>query len=272
MFLCFKPNRRICTTVHKKCFTSCPPLKHLLFCSDFHGLSVTSGGGLLFSISQGCRRKPPKNISCSAINSLNAWGKSLGACLQHTVKYSVEIPSWCIHMALLSNEQRSMRSESSLATFNIAVPELVSSVFHHCGLFVLRLCWNCTASGSEAAMNIAISRRYVSYSIAPCRHASSLPEPWNPTCKTGTIVWPIKYTDRVSNTFWQYCKVSLELSIVMRARWIMQMFEHSCKTAQYFNLFPQGQWTLLKAQLIFPNSKVRQEQHRCEVPEGTHRS
>ena len=100
--------------------------------------------------------------------SLVLVGESLGACLQHTVKYSVEIPSWCIHMAFLSKGQRIMRSESSLATFDIAMPDLVSSVFHHYSLFVQRLCWNCTASGSEAAMNIANSRRYVSHSIALC--------------------------------------------------------------------------------------------------------
>jgi len=230
-----------------KMFTSCPPLKRLLFCSDSHVLSVTPGGGLLFSIRQvvfylALARAVGGNLwKLSPVLPSTPWmlaGESLGACLQRTVKYSMEIPSWCIHMALLSKEQRIMRSESSLATFNIAVPDLVSSVFNHYSLFVQRLCWNCTASGSEAGMNIAVSGRYVSHSIALYRHASSLPELWNPTCKTGAMVWPIKHTDTVSNTFWQYCKVSLELSIVMRARWIMQMFEHSCKTAQSLNLFP----------------------------------
>lgn len=193
-------------------------------------------------------------------------GQSLGACLQRTAKYGTEIPSRCIHAALLGKERRIMRSESSVATFDIAVPDLVNSVFHRYSLFGQGLRWNCTAPGSEAATNTAISRRSVSHSIALCRHASGPPEPWNPTCKSGTMVWPIKHTDAVSNTFWQYCKVSLELSRVMRARWIMQMFERSCKTAQSLNLFPQSQWILLKASLIFPSSKVSQGHRWCQVP------
>lgn len=92
---------------------------------------------------------------------------SLGACLQYRVKYSMDIPSWCIPTALLSKDQKIMRSESSLATFDIAMPDIVSSVFHHYGLFVLRLCWSCAAH-SKAATNTDISRRYTFHTPLHC--------------------------------------------------------------------------------------------------------
>lgn len=170
--------------------------------------------------------------------SLTLVEESLGVHLQHTVKYSMEIVKWSIHTALLSKEEyHEIWGQSDIWH---CYARLISSVFHHCSVFLQRLCWNCAASGLDAAMSTAVSRRYASHSTGLCRHGSSLPEPWNPTCKTGTMVWPIKHTDTVGNAFWQYCKVSLELSVVMRARWIMQMFEHSCKTAQSLHLFPQS--------------------------------
>lgn len=141
-----------------------------------------------------------------------------------------------LHMAFLSKEENHEIWKQSGHIWHYYA-RFISSVFPHCSVFVQRLCWNCTASDLEAAMNIGISRRYASHSNALCRHASSLPEPWNPTCKTGTMVWPIKHTDTISNTFWQCCKVSLELNVVIRARWIMQMFEHSRKAAQSLHFF-----------------------------------
>lgn len=212
----------------------------IFFSANSHGPSVTSEGVSYPALARANVAGNLQNqIPVLPSTSLTLVGESLRVCLQHTVKYSTEIRNWNINMALLSEEENHEIWKQSGHIWH-CYTRLISSVFHHCSVFVQRLCWNCAASGLEAAMSVAVLRSCASHSTALCRRASSLPVPWNPTCKTGTMVWPIKHTDAVSNTFWQYCKVSLELSVVMKARWIMQMFEHSCKTAQSLHLFPQS--------------------------------
>lgn len=177
-----------------------------VFCKCSLGYSVTTRGDL-FSISQGCRKNPPKVFRTLPSTSLLSTSEPLQAWLQCTVKYSMEIPSWYICKALLKKEQKITRSESNLATSDTTVPDLVSSFLYHYSLFAQRLCWDCSVSGSEATMN-TITPRYVSHFTAQCRHANSLPQPWNPTCnptcKAGTMIWPIKYKDVESNAFWQF--------------------------------------------------------------------
>lgn len=174
MFLCFRPNRKIYTTVLKMCFTSCQPQEHLPFLQLFPFLSVTPRGDL-FSISQGCSKNLPK-VFCTLplIPSLSA-SEPLQAWLQHTVKYSMEIPSWYICKAPLNKEQKIMRSESNLATSDTAVPDLVNSFFYHYSSFAQRLCWDC--SGSEASMNIITPRKYVSHFTAVCTSVQTCQQP-----------------------------------------------------------------------------------------------
>lgn len=190
------------------CFTFCQPQEHLqFFCRCCHSYSVTTRGDL-FSISQGCRENPPKVFRTLPSTPLLSTSEPLQAWLQCTVKYSMEIPSWYICKAPLNKEQKIMRSESNLATSDTSVPDLVSSFFCHYSLFAQRLCWDSSVSGSEAAMNTITPRRYVSHFTAQCRHANSLPQPWNPTCnptcKVGKMIWPIKYKDAESNAFWHF--------------------------------------------------------------------
>lgn len=158
-----------------KCASPLVNLKNIcLFCSYSHSLSVTPRGDL-FSISQGCRKNLPK-VFCTlpSIPSLSA-SEPLQAWLQHTVKYSMEIPSWYICKAPLNKEQKIMRSESNQATSDTAVPDLVNSFFYHYSSFAQRLCWDC--SGSEASMNIITPRKYVSHLTAVCTSVQTCQQP-----------------------------------------------------------------------------------------------
>ena len=180
------------------CFTSCQPQEHLPFLQLFPFLSVTPRGDL-FSISQGCSKNLPK-VFCTLplIPSLSA-SEPLQAWLQHTVKYSMEIPSWYICKAPLNKEQKIMRSESNLATSDTAVPDLVNSFCAEIVL-VLKHLWTLLPQGSMFHTSLQCALQ--------CRHANSLPWPWNPTCnptcKVGTMIWPIKYKVADSNAFWQF--------------------------------------------------------------------
>lgn len=116
---CLKPNRKICTIAHKIRLTSCLPPTHSLFCSCSHGPSVTSGGVFYPAlVSANVAGNLQSQIPVLPSTPLTLLGESLGVCLQHGVKYCMEIGN-----RHCSVRRRIMRSESSLTTFDIAMPD-----------------------------------------------------------------------------------------------------------------------------------------------------
>lgn len=130
-------------------------------------------------------------------------GESRGTCMQHTVKYSMETPSWCIHMTLLSKEHHEIWKQSEHIGYCCARPckfRLLSLQLNGLEAMLKLYCFWCWSSHEHCYLKEVCFTPH-------CTAQTCQPSAWTlKTCKTGTIVWPIKHTDTVSNMFWQYCK------------------------------------------------------------------
>lgn len=132
---CLKPKRKICTIAHKIRLTSCSPPTHSLFCSCSHGPSVTSGGVFYPAlVSANVAGNLQSQIPVLPSTPLTLLGESLGLCLQHGVKYCMEIGNRSIHPALLSEEENHEIWKQSDHIWH-CYARLISSVFHHSSVF-----------------------------------------------------------------------------------------------------------------------------------------
>lgn len=122
---CFKPNRKIYTISHKIYLTSCSAPTYSLFCSYSHGPSVTSGGDFYPALpSANVAGKLQTKNPVLPSTPLTLVEESLGVCQQHTVKYCMDIGNCEMFTQHCLVRRRIMRSESSLTTFDIAMPDL----------------------------------------------------------------------------------------------------------------------------------------------------